>query len=103
MFDKAYLCVPADSQIDDQNNFFTFNDGRPHRIRSGPNLYKIKAGTHSIIVTSGTGEQWSVNVKVGYLEFLTVKVDLNGRNICGVRYKVEDAPMGIGFGAMKLD
>ena len=102
MFDKAYLSLLADPQIEGSNNRFVVDNGASHRIYNGPNVYKITAGEHKVTITSGSGDSWEVNAKVGYLEKLTIKLYSSGTNICDVAYKVTDAPAGIGFVAMKL-
>ena len=102
MFDKAYLSLIADPQIEEGNTRFSVNNGASHRIFSGPNVYKTTAGQHTVIITSSNGQSWEVSAKVGYLEILTIKLRLSGAEICDVAYKVADAPAGIGFAAMKL-
>ena len=102
MFDKAYLSLIADPQIENGNTRFSVNNGSSHRVFSGPNVYKTTAGQHTVIITSDNGQKWEVSAKVGYLEMLTIKLALSGAEVCDVAYKVSDAPAGIGFAAMKL-
>ena len=102
MFDKAYLSLIADPQVENGKTYFSVNNGPKHRIFNGPNVYKTTAGPHTVIITSDNGEEWEVSAKVGYLEMLTIKLRVSGADVCGVAYKVADAPAGIGFAAMKL-
>lgn len=101
MFDKAYICIIADPQIG--HNTFEFDGRYGLPIVGGPNIYKISTGKHSVLIKSGTGEEWTVDANVGYGELLTIKVALSGENICDVMYKVGSAPAGMGWGAMSLD
>ena len=102
MFDKAYLSIIADPQVENGRTCFSVNNGAQHRIFNGPNVYKTTAGQHNVIITSDNGEKWEVSAKVGYLEMLTIKLRISGADVCDVAYKVSDAPAGLGLAAMKL-
>ena len=104
MFDKAYICIIAEPQLDHSCNRFKFNSGYSRPIFGGPNNYKIKKGNHKVIIESGNGESWVVEANVDYNQMLTIKLNLVGGNISGVNYKVASAPAGMGLVcAMSLD
>ena len=99
MFDKAQLCIIADPQIDESNNRFTFDGGSSRAIFGMPNMYKIKEGEHTVMISSGNGEKWEVTAKVKYREMLTIKLGLSGKDITSVQYRVEPAhPMTANIG-----
>lgn len=103
MFEGAYLCIPAEPQIDYQKNRFVVNGGWDRPIFGGPNSYKVRSGDYTVKIISGSGEEWEVSSYIGSNQVLTIKVDVAGKDICDVRYKVSAAPWGLGFGSMKLD
>ena len=104
MFDTCYLSLVADREIDFRNNCFSVDDSRSYSIRGGgTDIYKIKEGTHTITITSGTGAKWTFEEKIRYDQVLTILLGLSGGDICEVSTKIRrSAPMGFGLLAKKL-
>lgn len=89
----AYLSLSSEPQIDSENNRFSIDGRRETPIWGGPNLYRIECGKHTVVVRSGTGDQWTVEADVGHDKMLTIKLYFAGRDICDVRYKVDRVQM----------
>ena len=102
MFDKAYICFPVECQIDSKVNRFSLDGGKSVPIVEGVTYYKIAAGSHTLVVTSGNGGSWTVECDVRKKDVLTVKLDIWNDNVIDVLYKFGPPPFGVGLIARKL-
>lgn len=98
----AFISIIGNPQIEGGDNRFSVDGCTSKRIWGGPNLYKLKTGKHTVVITSANGEQWSVEADLSWDKLLTIKPQMSGSAISGVQYKIEDMPPMMGWAASKL-
>lgn len=102
MFNEAYLCFSFDEEIDSKRNRFSLDGGRNFPIPGRPTDYKLPAGEHTVVITSGMDDQWTIQTVFRPKQRIKVKLSLQEGNISDVMYKPSPAPFGICLLAKKL-
>lgn len=102
MFEKAYICFPVEAQIYSNTNHFSVDGGAEIPVSEGTVYYKLPAGAHTVTITSGNGNQWTIERNLHSREVLTIKLDVWKENITGLVYKLEWAPLRVCLMARKL-
>ena len=102
MLDKAYICFHVKAQINRSTNGFCVDEGRRIPLAEGKTFYKIPPGAHTVTITSGRGNQWTIERTVDRKELLTVKMEAWEENISDVLYKIDRAPVVTRLQAKKL-
>ena len=102
MFNEAYLYFAIDAEIDSKSNGFSLDGQRVLPIPGKEIYYKIASGEHSVDITSGTGNEWTVRANVRRKERLKIKLSIHEGNISDVMYKLSPAPFGVSLYAKKL-
>ena len=102
MFHKAYICLPIESRVNSETNRFSVDGGKSVPISEGTACYKVAAGPHTLVVTSGNGRSWTVETTIPKRAVLLLKLDIWNGDIDNVLYRFDDPPFGISLVAKRL-
>ena len=101
MFGEALLYFTVDAEIDSKHNSFSLDEQRNLPIPGKETYYKISSGEHIVVITSGTGDEWTVRTNVQRKERLKIKLSIQEGNVSDVMYKLSPAPFGVNWYAKK--
>jgi hypothetical protein len=102
MLSKAYLHFSIDEEIDSNRNRFTLDGSGNFPIPGRSTDYKLPAGEHTIVITSGAGDEWTIRTIFHPKQRVKVKLSLQQGDVSDVMYKPSPASFSTFLLAKKL-
>ena len=102
MLSKAYLHFSIGEEIDSNRNRFTLDGSGNFPIPGRSTDYKLPAGEHTIVITSGAGDEWTIRTIFHPKQRVKVKLSLQHGDVSDVMYKPSPASLSTFLLAKKL-